>query len=486
MPRPGTEIDVVDAAPFGGAVLDSGQVFFVGVTERGDVDTVGSLQEYARAFGERSGGSLMYDSAGAFFAEGGATLHVSRSTGAASVGASIAFGSATLHASSSGAWGNDVKVDAVAPSTRAERVLATRATGRAAGDPVLVTVSYDGQVVERSGVLASIDELVAWAEEHSAYVRVTKGADNVLPAAGTSATLAGGVDDASVAAADLEAALARLPYELGPGQVAAPGLTSNGAHDALLAHGEATRRNVLLDLPDSADATVLAAAVAALDGTPGVRSAAAFAPWAIYPSAASPATVQVPYSAIEAGLIARSDAATGNPNAPAAGVNGISRMALGLTQTYADDERTALNEVGVDLAIVKYGDVRTYGYRTAAGPSDPNWLWYGNSRVVNAIAHESDAIAENYVLAQIDGQGIAFASLHNDLKGMLLRYFRAGALYGATPADAFAIDTGPSVNTITTIKNGEIHAVIRVKCSPAAEWVVIAIVKVPIEQPIAA
>jgi hypothetical protein len=317
MPRPGTEIDVVDAAPFGGAVLDSGQAFFVGVTERGDVDTVGSLQEYARAFGERSGGSLMYDSAGAFFAEGGATLHVSRSTGAASVGASIAFGSATLHASSSGAWGNDVKVDAVAPSTRAERVLATRATGRAAGDPVLVTVSYDGQVVERSGVLASIDELVAWAEEHSAYVRVTKGADNVLPAAGTSATLAGGVDDASVAAADLEAALARLPYELGPGQVAAPGLTSTATHEALLAHADRCRRNALLDLPDSVtrrcwrrpsprsdghDRRALRRRVRAVGDLPVAQT--------------SPATVEVPYSGIEAGLIARSDAATATPTCP--------------------------------------------------------------------------------------------------------------------------------------------------------------------------
>jgi hypothetical protein len=42
------------------------------------------------------------------------------------------------------------------------------------------------------------------------------------------------------------------------------------------------------------------------------------------------------------------------------------------------------------------------------------------------------------------------------------------------------------VNTIDTASRGEIHAVVKVKPSPAAEWVVIEVVKVPVAQPIAA
>jgi phage tail sheath protein FI len=495
MPRPGTQIDIVDDAPFGGAVLDSGQAFFVGVTERGpvgDYERVQSLSQYAALYGGRTGGSLMYDSAGAYFAEGGAELIVSRVSGANADVATIAFGSATANAASPGVWGNGVKLDAVGPTTLAERVSGARTAARRdagdpriAGDPIAVTVTLGGKVVERSNVVASVDELVTWAQEHSNLVRFVRGADNTLPAAGTSATLAGGADDNAVDATTIGAALDALVYELGPGQVCAPGLTSTAAHDALLAHASACRRNALLDLPDTSDALVLSAAVAALDDVDGVRFAAAFAPWVVYPAQTSPATVTIPYSGVQAGLIARSDAATGNPNVPAAGANGISRMALGLSQTYSDDVREALNVAGVDVAILKYGTVRTYGYRSAAGPDDPNWLWYGGARELNALAHESDAIAENYVLRQIDGQGALFASLHNDLKGMCLEHYRRGALYGVTPDEAFAVDTGSTVNTPATIAAGEVHAVVRAKTSPAAEWVQISIVKVPIERSLA-
>jgi hypothetical protein len=102
---------------------------------------------------------------------------------------------------------------------------------------------------------------------------------------------------------------------------------------SILAHCDATHRCAILDLPDSGDPTVLAAAVSALYGVDGVRFAAAFGPWAIYPAEVSPATVTIPYSGIEAGIISRVDRA-GNPNAPAAGADGVSALAVGLSQTF--------------------------------------------------------------------------------------------------------------------------------------------------------
>jgi hypothetical protein len=52
-----------------------------------------------------------------------------------------------------------------------------------------------------------------------------------------------------------------------------------------------------------------------------------------------------------------------------------------------------------------------------------------------------------------------------------LRYFNLGALYGASAEEAFAVDTGPQVNTLATIAAQEVHAVVRVKVSPFGEWV---------------
>lgn len=479
MPRPGTDIFIVDDAAASGAVLDTGQAFMVGGAERGPAAAVlvRSPNDYRLRFGERTGGSLLSDAVGAYFAEGGGTLYVSRAIGTGATTASAPFGTLTARAASAGTWGNDVDVTAVAPTSLGERMRRPRA----AGDPVVVSVLYQNVEVERSYTIASADELVAWAQEHSNVVTFAKGADNLLPAAGVTAALTGGTAGATVDAAAIEAALDRFEYALGPGQTLAPGLTSTGVHKALIEHAEATRRCALLDLPDSPDPVALGAAVAAVQDTTGVRFTAAFAPWALYPGPAG-AQVTIPYSPIEAALIAQADRATSNPNQPAAGAMGISRQALGLSQEFSDDEREALNEAGVCMAKLVYGDVRTYGYRTAAGPDDLNWLWFGNSRVVMAVAHEADAVAESYVLRQIDGRRQLFAALETELRGVCLRHFNSGALYGDTPADAFTVDTGEQVNTIDSIARGEVHAVVRLKCSPAAEWVVIQIVKVPVER----
>jgi hypothetical protein len=290
--------------------------------------------------------------------------------------------------------------------------------------------------------------------------------------------------DTAPDATTVETALDLFTYELGPGQVCAPGLTALDVQTAVLAHVDKTHRCALLDLA-AGDAAAVQAAVEALYDLPGVRFAAALAPAISYPVPDVGASVSVSFSGIQAGLIAKADL-LGNPNQAAAGINGVHRLSVGLSQDYTDDERETLNDAGVTLAKMVYGDVRTYGARTAAGPDDSNWLWFPNSRVVMTVAHRADAIAQNYLFRQIDGRRQLFAALEAELTAMLLDLYQINALYGATPADAFNVDTGPQVNTTETIMAGEVHAVIRLKTSPSAEWVVIEVVKVPLDVPIAA
>jgi hypothetical protein len=475
MPRPGTEIRIVDGAAGGGPALDTGQAFFAGVASRGSTSRavkVASSVDYATKFGPRSGGSLLYDAVAAYFAEGGGTLYVSRAAGAGALASSAQLGGASglnAAAASPGTWGNTVKVSALAP---------------AFGTGVEISVENPaGTEVDRSPALASNDAIVAWARGRD-WVTFTKLGETLPPAAATAA-LTGGADGSAPGTSDVAAALARFEYGLGPGQVAAPGYTTTVVHDEVLAHADQMRRVALLDLPDSSSPATLVAAVQALTNAPGVRYAQALAPWLVYRGPAG-APVTVPYSGVQAALIARADATTGNPNQAAAGVNGVHRGTLGLSQEYTDVDREALNAQGVTLAKVKYGSVRTYGGRTAAGPADTNWLPFGNSRVLMAIAHEADAVAETYVFRQIDGGRRVFAALAGDLTGVCLRYHALGALFGATPEDAFNVDTGAQVNTLATIAAQEIHAVIRVKVSQFGEWVPIDIVKVPIQQALAA
>lgn len=369
MPRPGTDVVILDDSTPGGPSLNTGQAFFVGKTgTAGGMTKVNSLKQYATVYGPRSGGSKLYDGVAAFFQEGGGTAFIS-------------------------------------------------------------------------------------------------------PAA---------TEDA----AGVDAALDLFEYELGPGQVCAPGLTDPTVHDKLLNFVDATHRVALLDAAGDTEAELLAE-VAALEGKPGVRFAALLAPALTYPDPDTGAPVATAYSGIQAGMIARTDALA-NPNQAAAGRYGVSRLALGLAADFSDVDREALNAAGVTLAKMVYGDVRTYGARTAAGPDDTNWLWFPGSRTVMAITHRADAIAQNYLFRQIDGRRQLFAALEAELRGMLLGYYTIGALFGENPPDAFDVDTGVSVNTIETIANGEVHATIRIKTSPSAEWVEIAIVKVPLDVPIAA
>jgi hypothetical protein len=471
MARPGTQINIIDDAVPAGAILDTGQAFMVGVAARGPVgsyEEIASPRAFSDVFGDRSGNPALYDSVTAYFSEGGSKLYVTRVAAATAAKATIVVAAAkvTATATSPGTWGNALKV---------------AFTTVGAGPSKQVVVTDGSTVVERSPAAGTIADAATWVNEHSDYIDLTLQSGATFPAA--QMTLAGGTSPATVAG-DVTTALATFDYGLGPGQVLAPGMTDDAAHLSLVAHANDKRRCAILDLPDNDDPTQLLSSLEAVRDAPGVRFTAAVAPWVSYPGPGG-VTVTIPYSGVLAGEIARADAA-GNPNQPAAGVNGISRLALGLSQSYTDDEREMLNEQGIIMAKLKYGDVRTYGYRTAAGPEDSNWTWFGNSRVVMAIAHECDAVAENYVLRQIDGKGLIFQMLKTDLIGVCMDHYDDGALYGDTADEAFAIDVGPSINTIDTIKDGEVHAVVRVKCSPAAEWVVIDIVKVPVERPIAA
>jgi hypothetical protein len=108
-------------------------------------------------------------------------------------------------------------------------------------------------------------------------------------------------------------------------------------------------------------------------------------------------------------------------------------------------------------------------------------MFFGESRVVMAIAHECDVAAQAYVFDPIDGRGHLYSKLAKDLIGICSRYYDMDALYGATPADAFRVEVA-TANTVKTAQAGTVIANVRVKTSKVAEWVDIPVVKVPLDR----
>jgi hypothetical protein len=324
VPRPGVDVAVADTVSTQQPILDTGQAFLVGKTERGPVwGRASSMADYETKWGLRPLAPEMYDAADTFFEESGGSAIISKLQAAAAVVATIAAGTVwTIRAASAGAWGNNVKVFLRQP--------ATGSTG-AAGQPVYLEVQYNNVIVEVSPTMYDADDAVDWSNNYSNYVKLVLGAGPyTLPIAGTSYTLATGADG-TVAVSDYDVALARFAYEQGPGQVYAPQATDPLIHQKVGAHCEVAHRVGLVDFADTAVKATLHAARNALDGKPGSRLLLACGSWYSYPTDASPASKIVPMGGVQAGLISRLDR-QGDVSLVAAGSNGISRRALGLTQ----------------------------------------------------------------------------------------------------------------------------------------------------------
>lgn len=462
------------ASPVAAASTSNG--FLVGVAERGPTDEpikVISLADAVDRIGARvSANPFLYDALDCAFREGASVVYIGRAVGAEAdtaedaavdAGGKTAF---TVAAMSPGAWGNDIDV-AITLS----------------GGSVTLVVKEDGVTVETSPALATNAEVVEWAKS-SAYVTVTIGAEDAADAKTQTLELEGGKDDvAGVGTAQIEAALDLLTNDLGPGQVAAPGFTTEAIHKALLDHAGATNRRALLDDPIEATKAELLSHAGALRG-PLARYGALFASWAIVPGVSLGTTRKVPYSGLQMGLIARSEGEGNNPNRAAAGPRGKSRYATGLVNTFTDVERGELDDGGVIASILVRGVVTTYGNVTLVNQTtEPNWKSFSASRLVMGVAAKASEVLESYDFEQIDGHGYIFKKLQGDLSGAAcMPFYLDNALYGQSPEEAFFVNTGPDVNTPTSIAAEEIKAQIGIRVSPTASFLEVEVVKVPVQE----
>ena len=210
----------------------------------------------------------------------------------------------------------------------------------------IATVSYAGKAVQTSASLQTNADLQAFLASGS-WMTLSGGVATAAIAVG-SVTLAGGADGTSpVAGAALATALGLIPRELGPGQVLAPGRSTNADQAALLAHAASFNRYAILDsavsdtTPRRCSQRPVCCAVRHRTATAMLR-----APWAVVPGIAPGTLRSVPWSAIQAGLYARNDAA-GNPNQAAAGSWGVSQYAVDLVTDFTATDSETLLYAGV-------------------------------------------------------------------------------------------------------------------------------------------
>lgn len=478
--RPGVSVTSSAAPPPRGFAINTGTWFVVGNAEKGPVDRaveIRNLNDYTRIFGARTVGAQtygLYDALQTAFREGVVRAYVARVSGSSAVAASktlldaSAGTSLKFTANSPGIWANSISIAVVA--------------GVTAGT-FIVVLTQGGVEIERSPELADQAAATNWTSQFG-VLTIPGGASALDPAVLAATALTGGADDnAGITDSQRQAALALFTRDLGPGQVSIPGSTAAGNRTALQAHALAYNRFALLDPTDTGTKATLVTEATGLRGADKECSAIAGAPWVKTPGLVTNTKRIVPPSALAAGLIARSDS-TKSPNEPAAGLNGLARYVIDLTQpSWSDLDRDELNSASVNVIRAYRNEIALYGARTLGDPNG-QWTGVGNVRLRMKIVAEAELIAESFLFRQIDGKGYAVADFAGALRGLLGGFYRDGALFGPTEDEAFIVDTGDTVNTPTTLANNELRAIISVRMSPFAELVSIEIVKTAITEQI--
>lgn len=489
MPTPGTIVNIVSPMSPNVPTSGLGTAFFIGQAASGSTGKavlITSLAQYVQIFGARTfngATATLYDAVDTFFQEGGAQCYISRVSGASGVTATHTFvdragsplSTLTVSALGRGTYGNAITV-AISDGVPA--------------NSFVVTVT-NGTVTEVSPPCYSPTDAVNWAATYSQTVTIALVADataapNNNPAVVAATNLSTGVDDTSPADALWVTALASFSLDLGMGQVAAPGRTTPTVWEGLVNHAQVHNRFALLDGENIATASTIVTDAGTVQGaTTDPSYGIMLAAWPIYAGIATgTATVAYPRvvapSGPVAGAMARLAGLGNNGDVACAGSNGFLNHSTGVTQTYVSSDRASLDAAGVGVIRNYKGNVQLYGYTSLA--QDPNWSEAGNCRLRMQIVDGVRAIGDGYEFADIDANGHTASAMGGQISSFLTTLYNQNCLYGATPAQAFSVNVGPSINTAVTAAARQLDAAIGVRMDETADQVIISVTRVPVTQ----
>jgi hypothetical protein len=181
--------------------------------------------------------------------------------------------------------------------------------------------------------------------------------------------------------------------------------------------------------------------------------------------------VYVPPSGHLCGIMARVDGERGVHKAPA---NEVVMGITGLSQTINRLEQGQYNDRGVNV-IREFKDrgVRVWGARTLATKSDPSWK-YINVRRLFIMIEQSIMLGSQWSVFEPNDQTL-WKKLTRDVRSYLMRVWRSGALFGATPEEAFYVKCDSETNPRYLIDAGQVNVQIGISPVKPAEFVVFSI-----------
>jgi phage tail sheath protein FI len=179
----------------------------------------------------------------------------------------------------------------------------------------------------------------------------------------------------------------------------------------------------------------------------------------------------VPPSGHMCGVYARVDTERGVHKAPA---NEVVMGITGLTQNINAIEQGQYNDRGVNvIRVFKDRGTRIWGARTLATKSDPSWK-YINVRRLFIMVEQSIMNGMQWAVFEPNDEGL-WKKLQRDVRAYLMRVWRSGALFGATPEEAFYVKCDSETNPRYLIDAGQVNVQVGLSPVKPAEFVVFAI-----------
>src|SRR5437588_514880 len=174
----------------------------------------------------------------------------------------------------------------------------------------------------------------------------------------------------------------------------------------------------------------------------------------------------VPPSGHMAGIWARSDDTRGVHKAPA---NEVVRGAISLELQITKSEHDQLNPQGINVIRAFPGrGIRVWGARTLS--SDPAWRYINVRRLFNYI-EGSVLLGTKWDVFEPNDMAL-WQRVKRTISAFLVRVWRDGALFGATPSEAFYVQCHGENNTSESIDAGQLIVEIGVAPVKPAEFVI--------------
>ena len=256
--------------------------------------------------------------------------------------------------------------------------------------------------------------------------------------------------------------------------IAAPGFADAGTYEAMIGACEARRDwfAVFDCAAEIEDAGALARPIAAGGLRPRSSQrgvAATYAPWITMIDPIGGKKIAAAPSGAVCGLYVRNDAQRGVHKAPA---NLPLTGAIGVTHVISEREQAILNPAGVNVIRTFDDGIKVWGARTLADPGS-EWRYVPVRRLVTMIARSIERGTRWVVFEPNDEP--AWSALRRDIGAFLDGLWRAGALAGSKPEEAYFVKCGRDTMTQADIDAGAVVAVVGIAPVRPAEFIVIRI-----------